>query len=58
MSRGEELDPWHKIALGWAQPRVHSLNDGEAGWARLPLAPAPGDERPVLLYDPVRGYSE
>ncbi len=49
------LDPWHKMNLGWALPRIHRL-DQPAAVVRLA---APGrsptisdNSRPVLLYDP------
>jgi len=50
------LDPWHKMQLGWAQPRIFSLPAG--GRAEIPAAQLTGWDKPVLLYDPNRGPSE
>ncbi len=50
------LDPWHKLQLGWTQPRIFSLPAG--GVAVIPAAQLSGPDKPVLLYDPNRGTSE
>jgi M6 family metalloprotease-like protein len=46
------LDPWHKMQLGWVEPRIRSLRDG--GVAILPATQAIQPDAPVILYDPVR----
>jgi M6 family metalloprotease-like protein len=50
------LDPWHKMQLGWCEPRVRSL--GAIGTEFLPAANMVRPDAPVLLYDPGRGTSE
>jgi M6 family metalloprotease-like protein len=56
-------DPWHKMLLGWVEPRVISMWEG-AGPSILAApqeAAAPyanGNEAPILLYDPNRGATE
>jgi hypothetical protein len=55
------LDPWHKMMAGWTEPRVFPV--GEAGKARLAAQhvalPADAEtKRPVLIYDPAKGWSE
>lgn len=56
------LDPWHKIQLGWVEPRIYSTRDL---WTRgqcltLEMLAREGsyssrdDRRPILLYDPAR----
>lgn len=56
------LDPWHKIQLGWANPRVFEIN-GTTGCFYLDPAHLGGtipsqDRAPVILYDPNRGPDE
>jgi M6 family metalloprotease-like protein len=50
------LDPWHKMQLGWSEPRIMSLPAG--GIAALPAAQMVDPSAPVILYDPVRGTGE
>lgn len=54
--RTYHLDPWHKIQLGWVEPKIHSLDSPGSdiiGAAEL----VEGDE-PVILYSPTRGPNE
>ena len=57
------LDPWHKMALGWIEPRVISLQE-PASLETLFLPQAHGRiyssdrKRPILLFDPLRGTDE
>jgi len=50
------LDPWHKLKLGWCEPRIRSLgsNGVETLWAAQMRRP----DAQVVLYDPARGASE
>jgi M6 family metalloprotease-like protein len=50
------LDPWHKLVLGWCEPRIVSLRGG--GRAAIPAAQLSRTDAPVLLFDPLRGPSE
>ncbi len=50
------LDPWHKLALGWSEPRIVSLRGN--GQAILPAAQFKHADAPVLLFDPLRGTEE
>jgi M6 family metalloprotease-like protein len=53
------IDPWHRMWVGWNEPRVHAV--GRAGEAELAAAHVPGEaerKRPILIYDPRRGKSE
>jgi len=58
MSCGPEtlnLDPWHKLRLGWAEPRIRSLRAPSTET----LSTALGDPiASIILYDPVRGTNE
>src|SRR6185295_609111 len=45
------MDPWHKMQLGWSEPRIRSLRAG--GVAELPSTQAIQADAPVLLYDPL-----
>ncbi|HKQ37624.1 MAG TPA: hypothetical protein VJ063_06060, partial [Verrucomicrobiae bacterium] len=50
------LDPWHRMRLGWAEPRIFNLrNPGASAWLQT-LAettnPLAAEKSPVLLYDP------
>lgn len=52
------LDPWHKMMVGWTEPRVVAI--GKAGSAKLAaqhLAP-PAEKRPLVIYDGMKGPSE
>jgi M6 family metalloprotease-like protein len=50
------LDPWHKLKLGWCEPRLRSLgsNGVETLWAAQMMRP----DAQVVIYDPARGASE
>jgi M6 family metalloprotease-like protein len=55
------LDPWHKMLVGWIEPRVYAISKG--GTAQLaaqhvPTSAEPERKRPVLLYDPAKGTSD
>jgi len=50
------LDPWHKMQLGWCEPRIFSVN--ASGSASLPSAQSLEATGPVILYDPSLGTSE
>jgi M6 family metalloprotease-like protein len=55
------LDPWHKMLVGWIEPRVIPIGlPGKAQLAaqHLPLSSEPVRKRPLLIYDPARGKSE
>lgn len=51
-----DLDPWHKIALGWVTPQIYSLNAG--GYTTVSVPQNFVVNPPVILYDPNRGTSE
>ncbi len=44
------VDPWHKLQLGWSEPRIRSLWEG--GLINLPAAQLMDSNGPVILYDP------
>lgn len=50
------LDPWHKLQLGWSEPRIHALNS--AGSATINAANSVRPDAPLILYDPQRGARE
>lgn len=50
------LDPWLKMQLGWAKPRIYSISSG--GLARLPAAQLGETDAPIILYDPIAGVDE
>lgn len=56
------LDPWHRMQLGWVEPRVHTTWDTfEAELLApqvMPDASSTSDEAPIILYDPSRGTGE
>jgi M6 family metalloprotease-like protein len=59
--RSVHLDPWHKMIVGWIEPRL--IEVGRPGRAELvaqhvPLSAEPERKRPLLLYDPKRGRGE
>lgn len=54
--RTYHLDPWHKLVLGWCEPRIVSLRGN--GQAILPAAQLRRPDGPVLLFDPLRGTRE
>jgi M6 family metalloprotease-like protein len=50
------LDPWHKMQLGWSEPRIRSLQT--SGTELLPAANTATVDAPIILQDPVRGTGE
>jgi hypothetical protein len=53
------LDPWHKMLVGWVEPRIYTV--AKAGSVELVAQHVPGKidaKRPVLIYDQGRGPSE
>ena len=54
--RTEHLDPWHKLQLGWCEPRIRSLRTG--GVEMLHAAQMQRADGQVILYDPSQGTSE
>jgi M6 family metalloprotease-like protein len=50
------LDPWHKMQLGWCEPRIRSLRPH--GTELLPAANTVPADASVILYDPARGTGE
>lgn len=50
------MDPWHKLQLGWDEPRLFPISAN--GAATLPAAQAMDPTAPVILYEPGRGLSE
>jgi M6 family metalloprotease-like protein len=50
------LDPWHKMQLGWCEPRIRSLR--ASGQESVPAAQMGDPTAPVILYDPNVGTSE
>jgi len=50
------LDPWHRLRLGWCEPRVMSLLQG--GIINLPAGQLEDPTGPVILYDANRGVTE
>lgn len=50
------LDPWHKMRLGWVEPRIHTLNEAGASafLAAVNGSASSNDRRPWLLVDPRR----
>jgi M6 family metalloprotease-like protein len=50
------LDPWHKLRLGWVEPRIAAL-DGP-GSVTLPPPQSRRVDAPVILYDPKVGAEE
>jgi M6 family metalloprotease-like protein len=56
-----DLDAWHKMLVGWIEPRLVPI--GTAGKAQLaaqhlPLSSEPERKRPLLIYDPAKGGAE
>lgn len=50
------LDPWHKLQLGWVEPRIFSITAG--GYATVPAAQVIDTLTPLLLHDPAEGPGE
>lgn len=55
-NRAFHLDPWHKMQLGWAEPRIRSLRTGAV--ETLPAAQNMDPSAPILLYDPTFGTND
>jgi M6 family metalloprotease-like protein len=56
-----ELDAWHKMLVGWIEPRLVAIGrPGQAQLAaqHLPLSAEPERKRPLLVYDERKGKSE
>jgi M6 family metalloprotease-like protein len=51
-----QLDPWHKMELGWSEPRIVPFSS--YGHALLPAADRNDPAAPLILYDPRRDASE
>jgi M6 family metalloprotease-like protein len=54
--RTYHLDAWHKMQLGWSEPRIYSM--GSSGSVVLPAANRVKPDAPVILFDPARGTKE
>jgi len=55
------LDPWHKMRLGWANPRIVPMSSEIPGGSALLRVPQGGGatlHEPILFYDPDRGMNE
>lgn len=50
------LDPWHKMRLGWLEPRIFTLGTG--GVATISASQTNSANTPILLYDPGKGTKE
>ena len=50
------LDPWHKLQLGWVEPRIFSATAG--GYASVPAAQVIDPNTPIILYDPAQGVND
>ena len=50
------LDPWHRMQLGWCEPRIRSLTAG--GIETINAAQVLDPNAPIILYDPAVGTSE
>ncbi len=51
------LDAWHKLQLGWVDPRIRLLSTGGVETTAAAQSVAATDA-PVILYDPARGSKE
>lgn len=56
INRKYHMDPWHKMQLGWSEPRIRSLRTG--GIESLPAAQMRDPSAPVILFDPEGGTTE
>lgn len=54
--RTYHFDPWHKIQLGWVEPKVYSLDT--PGSETLGAAELLEGDEPVILYSPTHGTNE
>ncbi|MCP3918620.1 MAG: hypothetical protein GY711_23985 [bacterium] len=52
------LDPWHKLSVGWLQPRTESLKSSGSATIGPPDVGYPSSQRPILFHDPDRGPNE
>jgi M6 family metalloprotease-like protein len=50
------LDPWHKMQIGWSEPRLVDVRNG--GVFNLPAAQMQSSGAPLVLYDLRRGIHE
>lgn len=50
------LDPWHKMQLGWSEPRIRSIHIG--GIETIPAAQMLRSNSAIIYYDPARGTNE
>jgi hypothetical protein len=50
------LDPWHKMLLGWVEPRIFSIDT--PGSTTINAAQYAHGQSPVILYSPAKGYLE
>jgi M6 family metalloprotease-like protein len=55
-ARPVHLDPWHKLQLGWCEPRIIPLRD--ANPEVIPAAQMQHPNAPLLYYDPDEGTQE
>lgn len=54
--RTYHLDPWHKMQLGWSEPRIFDLRYANSTY--LPATQMIKADAPVILYDSQRGTGE
>jgi M6 family metalloprotease-like protein len=55
------LDPWHKMLVGWTEPRVFALgkpNREKLAAQHIEPGADMGYKRPILLYEAMKGTSE
>lgn len=53
-----DLDPYHKMRLGWVRPKVRTVTDVDTvtlAAGAVASTPAISNESPILAYDPARG---
>jgi M6 family metalloprotease-like protein len=50
------LDPWHKMMLGWVEPRFFSIDS--AGNTTISAPQVLNEQSPVILYSPAKGFFE
>jgi M6 family metalloprotease-like protein len=50
------LDPWHKLQLGWSEPRIRTLGFNYSD--SLPATQSLRADAPIILYDPNHGTGE
>ena len=54
--RSCHLDPWHKMQLGWDEPRIEEITSLKCAW--MPVVQMGDPHAPLILYDSNRGPSE